>query len=274
MILGPSPICDATGKVALITGGSRGIGEGCARVFVRAGAHVVICSRSPEVGRPLAAELSAQGPGSCAFIRCDVTSPEEIESLVAETVALHGRLDCLLNNAGRHPDHRPIDGFSVAEFEDLLQVNLVPYFAAAKLALPHLRAGQGSIINMSSLVGSMGQEWACTYAATKGAISALTRGLAIDEARHGVRVNSVSPGNIASPAVVALPPEVGEVVARWQWQGRVGLLEEVGKACLYLASDAARFITGIDLVISGGAELGYGVKQPDPALARGLETRG
>ena len=105
----------------------------------------------------------------------------------------------MINNAGWHPDHRPIDEYSIADFEYLLRLNLVSYFVASKYALPHLRKARGSIINMSSLVGEIGQERAVTYVATKSAIIGMTRALAIDEAQRGVRVNAVLPGTIATP---------------------------------------------------------------------------
>ena len=241
-----------------------GIGEGCARVFVQAGAPVVICARGAKKGEALAAELTEAGPGTCNFVKCDVTKSDQIRQLIEKTLQMHGRLDCLINNAGRHPDHHPIDDFSVEEFEELLKLNLVSCFAAAKFALPHLRRTKGSIINMGSLVGTIGQQEATTYVATKAAISGLTKALAIDEAKHGVRVNAVLPGNINSPAALALPKDLYEEAAGWSWQNRWGEIEEVGHACLFLASDEARFITGIDLVISGGAELGYGSKKPLP----------
>lgn len=260
-------------KVAIITGGSRGIGEGCAQVFVSAGGRVVICSRGKSEGEALAAELSTQGPGTCRYMQCDVTHIEQIRLVIEDTAASYGRLDCLINNAGWHPDHRPIDDFSIVEFKELLWLNLVAYFAGCKYALPHLRPTRGSIINMSSLVGSMGQEWATPYVATKGAITAFTKALALDEARHGVRVNAVSPGVISNTMDMARATEVEEVIASWQWAGRKGIPLEVGYACLYLASDRAAFITGIELIISGGAELGYGIKKPDPGVATGLEER-
>ena len=164
-------------KVALITGGSKGIGSGCARVFVSAGATVVICARGRDAGEALAAELTALGPGTCHFASCDVSQPEEIREVIENTGARLGRLDCLINNAGWHPDHRPIDGFSVEDFESLLRLNLVSYFAGCKYAMPHLRQVHGSIINVSSLVGTIGQEWSVTYVATKGAIIAMTKAL-------------------------------------------------------------------------------------------------
>ena len=159
----------------------------------------------------------------------------------------------------------PSGFFSIEDFRSLLDLNLVSYFAACKFALPHLRKVKGNIINMSSLVGAMGQEGAATYVATKGGITALTRALAVDEAAYEVRVNSVSPGNIYTPlwqeAIDAAPDPVkcradGDAA---QLLGRMGTIEEAGRLCLYLAAEAS-FTTGVDHILSGGAELGYGRK--------------
>ena len=252
-------------KVVIITGGSHGIGEGCVRAFVAAGAKVVFCARNDRDGERLAAEVNASGPGEAQFIRCDVSKVEEIQSLIDETVERFGRIDCLINNAGWHPPNKPIDEFSIDDFRGLLDLNLVSIFAACKLALPHLRRTQGNIINLSSLVGTIGQLHATTYVATKGAITAFTKALAIDEAEHRVRVNSVSPGNIYTPLwqeAIDAAPDPDECRAEGegaQLLGRMGKIEEVGKLCLFIASEAT-FTTGVDHVISGGAELGYGRK--------------
>jgi NAD(P)-dependent dehydrogenase (short-subunit alcohol dehydrogenase family) len=253
-------------KVTIVTGGTRGIGLACARVFVRAGASVVICARGKQEGETAAAELNSTGPGACHFVACDMTRPDDVRRVVDETVRLHGRIDCLINNAGWHPDHRPIDGFSAEEFEALLRLNLVSYFVASKYALPHLRKTRGSIINVGSLVGNIGQEWATIYCATKGGITAFTKALAVDEARHGVRVNAVLPGNVRSDMfdkfVDAKPnaQQVRDYIDSWQWIGRVADPEEIGTACLFLASDGASFITGVEFPVTGGAELAYGIK--------------
>ena len=252
-------------KVVIITGGSKGIGKGCAQTFVTAGAKVVFCARNIDEGESLARKLNINGPGEATFMKCDVSNSDEIFKLIDSTVIKYGRLDCLINNAGWHPPHKPIDEFSIQDFRDLLDLNLVSIFAACKYALPHLRKTQGNIINLSSLVGVMGQLHATTYVATKGAITSFTKALAIDEAEHGVRVNSVSPGNVYTPlwqeAIDAASDPVqcradGESA---QVLGRMGTIEEVGKLCLFIASDAT-FITGVDHIISGGAELGYGNK--------------
>jgi len=253
------------GKVVLITGGSHGIGAGCVRVFAEAGARVVFCSRGEKEGRALAVEVSAKGPGRAEFVGCDVSKEAEVRALVSGAVARHGRLDCLINNAGWHPPHKPIDAFTAQEFRDLFELNVVSIFVACQEALPHLRKTRGNIINMSSLVGSMGQLYATTYVATKGAITAFTKALAVDEAAHGVRANAVSPGNVWTPlwkAAVDASPDPARTRADGeaaQVLGRMGTIEEAGRLCLFLAAEAT-FTTGVDHILSGGAELAYGRK--------------
>ena len=255
------------GKVTIITGGTHGIGEGCVRVFADAGAHVVFCARNTDEGRAVEVEVNARvaGAGRATFVRCDVSKVDEVRALIDRVARDHGRIDCLINNAGWHPPHRPIDDFTADDFRDLLELNLVSVFVACQQALPYLRKTKGNIINMSSLVGSMGQLYATTYVATKGAITAFSKALAIDEAANGVRVNSVSPGNIWTPlwkeAVDASKNPVktradGEAA---QLMGRMGTIEEAGKLCLFLAAEAT-FTTGVDHILSGGAELAYGRK--------------
>jgi NAD(P)-dependent dehydrogenase (short-subunit alcohol dehydrogenase family) len=253
-------------KVAIVTGGSKGIGAGCVKVFVEeGGANVVFCSRNEDDGAALEAEANRHGPGRAVFMPADVTKIDDIRRLIDATVARFGRLDCLINNAGWHPPHNPIDEFSVEDFRSLLDLNVVSYFAACKVALPHLRRVKGNIINMSSLVASIGQVGSTTYVATKGAITALTKALAVDEAAYEVRVNSVSPGNIYTPlwqeAIDAAsdPAQSRADGDAAQLLGRMGTIEEAGRLCLYLAADAT-FTTGVDYVISGGAELAYGRK--------------
>jgi NAD(P)-dependent dehydrogenase (short-subunit alcohol dehydrogenase family) len=253
-------------KVAIVTGGTKGIGAGCVSVFVeQGGADVVFCSRNEAEGRAFEAEMNAKGPGRAMFVRADVAKTDDVRRVIDRTVERFGRIDCLINNAGWHPPHQPIDAFSIDDFRSLLDLNLVSYFAACKFALPHLRKVKGNIINISSLVATMGQIGATMYVATKGGITAFTKALAVDEAAYEVRVNSVSPGNIYTPlwqeAIDQAPdPEAcradGDAA---QLLGRMGTIEEAGLLCLYLAADAT-FTTGVDHVISGGAELAYGRK--------------
>ena len=251
-------------KVVVVTGGTKGIGEGCVHVFAEAGAHVVFCGLEPDLGAALAERVSASGPGTAVFIRCDVTRHEDREGLLAGALARYGRLDCLINNAGWHPPHRSIDEFTVEDLRAILELNVVSPFALCKAALPHLRQSRGSIVNIASLVATIGQREATSYVATKGAVLAFTRALAVDEAPH-VRVNSVSPGNVFTPlwqeAIDASPDPAATRLAGEEAQpfGRMGTPREVGLLCLYLAADAT-FTTGVDHIISGGAELGYGKK--------------
>lgn len=248
-------------RVVIVTGGTRGIGEGIVRSFVGEGAHVVASSYDEAEGEALASEL---GP-RCVYIPADVRDERQLQALIDGTLERFGRIDCLVNNAGTHLAHRAIDDITPAEFRALLDLNLVSQFVACRLALPHLRQVRGTVINMASLVGSLGQAQAVDYVASKGAIIAFTKALAIDEARHGVRVNSISPGNIDTPLwqsfadASADPDATRREGASSQWLGRLGLAEEVGRLCVYLAADAT-YTTGVDHVISGGAELGYGIK--------------
>jgi len=254
-----------TNKVTIVTGGSKGIGEGCVRVFADAGATVVFCARNESEGRALEAEINAKRPGATWFIKCDVSNTDEIKAMIDAVVAKYGRIDCLINNAGWHPPTRTIDQFSIQDFRDLLDLNLVSIFAACKYTLPHLRQVQGNIINMSSLVGTIAQPYATTYVATKGAITAFTKALAIDEASADVRVNCVSPGNIFTPLWQAGIDASDDPVAtrkhgdNAQLMGRMGTIEEAGKLCLFIAAEAT-FTTGVDHYLSGGAELSYGHK--------------
>jgi len=254
-------------KVVIITGSSSGIGSGCATEFVRAGAKVVVSSNDAVNGEVVATTLRAiaRDSADACFIDCDVRKTEDIQSLIETTFSKYGKIDCLINNAGWHPPHKPIDDFSLEEFRDLIELNLVSVFASCKLALPYLRKTGGNIINIASLVATIGQRHAATYVATKGAITALSKALAIDEAPNGVRVNSVSPGNVYTPLwqeAIDMARDGEQFRAEGeaaQVMGRMGTIEEVGRLCLFIAAEAS-FTTGVDHIISGGAEIGYGRK--------------
>jgi NAD(P)-dependent dehydrogenase (short-subunit alcohol dehydrogenase family) len=251
-------------KVVIITGAAQGIGAGCARVFAAAGARVIIADKKA-AGQATADEINARDAGAALFVQTDVTKLEDLQRLIATAIEQYGRLDCLINNAGWHPPHKPIDDFSLDEFRALLELNVVSVFAACQLALPHLRQTKGNIINIASLVGTIGQHYATTYVATKGAVAAFSKALAIDEARHGVRINSVSPGNVWTPLwqeAVDASPEPAKTKAEGeaaQWLGRMGTPEEAGRLCLFIAAEAT-FTTGVDHLLTGGAEIGYGRK--------------
>lgn len=261
---GADPSLRYHNKVVIVTGGTKGIGEAIVRAFVKNGASVVFCSKE-ETASDLENELSECGPGSAIYVSCDVTIEDDIKRLIEVAVKTFGQIDCLVNNAGWHPPEQIIDDTSAQEFQNLLSLNLIGYFLTAKYALPHLRKTQGNIINVSSLVGIIGQKHAIPYVATKGAVTAMTKAMAIDESPYNVRVNSISPGNIWTPlwkelSSHAANPDVMILGGKdAQLLGRMGTAEECAKAVLYLAAEAT-FCTGIDLLLTGGAELNYGNK--------------
>jgi len=250
------------GKVAIITGGSKGIGLGCARVFAKYGCAVALAARGDEAGRAAESEIAAAG-GTAWFVATDVSVPDEIQSLVDQTVARFGRLDCIVNNAGWHPPAMTIDQTSVDDFERLLRLNLTSTFVGCKAAVPHLRKTRGSIVNMSSEVALIGQAAAPAYVSTKAGQIGLTRALALDLAADGVRVNAVCPAGVLTPlmrewADTQYDPQAAlAMVDSWHPLGRMATIEEMGEVCAFLASDEAAFITGQVICPDGGAALGY-----------------
>ena len=241
------------GRVAIVTGTSRGIGRAAADRLLAHGATVFGCSEDTPAD-PIRSRRYRH-------VRVDVTIPEEVASFVAETVARAGRLDVLVNNAGSHPPTQSIDAFSIEDFDALVRLNLRSVFVACRAALPALRVAGGSIVNVGSAVGLYGQEGAVTYCATKAAISGMAKALAIDEAPHGVRVNTICPGTILTPLARAVhPAERRAKIATWSWMNRWGTADEVADLVAFLAGPRSTYITGQDIVIGGGAELGYGFK--------------
>lgn len=240
------------GKVAIVTGTAQGIGQAIAEVLLREGAVVAGCDRNPVTGERLG--------GSYSHALVDVTDFAALSDFIGGTARSNGRLDVLVNNAGGHPPKTPIDEVSVQDFEALVAQNLTSVFAACRAALPALRASAGSIVNLSSSVALFGQDGAAAYCATKGGISAMSKSLAIDEAAHGVRVNCVCPAAIDT--AMAGPPsaESRALAGSLAWLNRRGTAAEVAEVVCFLASERASFVTGQDIMIAGGADLGYGLK--------------
>ncbi len=250
------------GKVAIITGGSKGIGLGCARVFAQHGCKVVLAARGPDEGKAAEEGLTKAGH-TALFISCDVTRESDLKSLVETTVQRFDRLDCMVNNAGWHPPALTIDQTSVEDFENLLRLNLTSTFMGCKFAVPHLRKTRGTIINMSSEVALIGQAAAPSYVATKAGQIGLTRALALDLAPDGIRVNAVCPAGVMTPlmqewANTQYDPQAAlKMVDSWHPLGRMATIDEIGEVCAFLASSEAAFITGQTLCPDGGAPLGY-----------------
>lgn len=250
------------GKVAIITGGNTGIGYGCAKVFVETGMNVVIAARRKEKGIEAAKVLNDGPGGECTFFQCDVSDHEQVKALVDFAVEKYGRLDTMVNNAGYNPIHADACDMTIESYQDVLKCNLMGEFYGCKYAIPHLRKTKGSIINMSSILSKIGQEQTAGYSSTKGGINSMTQTIAIEEARHGVRVNAICPGHIMTEIVYkemernADPQAYLDRCNHYSWMGRGGEPEEVGTAALFLASSWASYITGVTLNVSGGMEFG------------------
>ncbi|MFH0795529.1 MAG: glucose 1-dehydrogenase [Candidatus Omnitrophota bacterium] len=248
-------------KVAIVTGSSKGIGEGIARVFSQEGARVVITCRTENEGRKMADELGAPGK-KAVFVKTDVKNSQEIQAMINATIATFGKIDILVNNAGYHLS-KNVEETSEEEWEFIINTNLRSTFLCSKYAIPHLRKTKGNIINISSMVGLVGQPNAGAYSATKGGQIAMTKNMAIDFAPDGIRVNVICPGWIQTPLVEDWfsqqkdPDAARKYIYGQHPLGRIGTIEECGKAALYLASDDAAFVTGITLNIDGGITLGY-----------------
>jgi len=242
------------GKVALVSGGARGIGAAIVRLFVREGARVVIGDVLADEGRRLASEVG-DGGRRARFVQLDVTHETDWTDAVAAAVGHYDRLDVLVNNAGISIRGR-IDEMSPADWERVMAVNATGVFLGTRAAVPALRrTGGGSIVNISSQLGLVGAEHSSPpYHASKGAVRLLTKAVAIQHAREGIRVNSVHPGPIVTPLTAAGradPERYGQMLARIP-MGRYGEPEEVAYGVLYLASDESSFVTGSELVIDGG----------------------
>ena len=249
-------------KVAIVTGSSKGIGEGIARVFSGEGAKVVVVCRTEAAGQKMAEELGSSD-ANAIYVKTDVRESESVQKLIETTINTYGRLDVLVNNAGYHIS-KNIEETSEEEWQFIIDTNLRSTFLCSKYAMPHLRKTNGNIINISSMVGLVGQPNAGAYSATKGGQIAMSRGMAIDFAPDGIRVNVICPGWIQTPLVDDWfsqqddENEARKYIFGRHPLGRIGTIEECGKAALYLASnDDSGFVTGITLNIDGGITLGY-----------------
>lgn len=266
---------DMKGKVAIITGGTSGIGKACVEMFCEVGAIVVTMGRRKELGEQIAKDINAKGNGECVFYECDVKNLDQLKKIIDETVEKYGKLDVLVNCAGYFPGQRRLDDWSIEELKDIIDTNLMAYMAASKFALPYLRTSKGNIVNIGSVHGTTSVQGSAGYDATKGAIDAITRTLAIDEAKDGVRINNVKPGLIATEMfeITTSRQQDKEGFIKWnngvQWMGRPGTADEIAHAVLFLASSQASFITGVELMVTGGYELGEGLKVENPYLKWG-----
>ena len=241
-------------KVALISGGARGMGAVEAKLFAKEGAKVVIADVLEDEGKQTEAEIIEAG-GQCLSVKLDVTSEENWVQAVSATVTRFGKLDILVNNAGIFPLGN-VEETTVEIWDRVMAINGKGVFLGTKAATPEMRkAGGGSIINLSSVAGLIGSARAAAYGATKGAVRIFTKSTAVQYAKDGIRANSVHPGIIDTPmtAPTILTDESSRQAQMARTPlGRLGQSEDVAYGVLFLASDESSFMTGSELVIDGG----------------------
>jgi 3-oxoacyl-[acyl-carrier protein] reductase len=269
---------DLTGRVALVTGGSRGLGRADALVLARAGADVVVADLLVESELDEATdrygalataartqglvhteetveEIRRMGRRSLA-LRCDVTDREQVEAVVARTVAELGSVDILVNNAGTLDHAAQFHNQSPELWERDVRVNLTGAFNCSQAVWPHMRErGFGRMVNMSSVAGTLGGFGQASYSTTKAGLLGLTRTLAMEGARHGITCNAIVPGVIATEAFELANPAMNERIVARTAVKRPGRPEEIAHAIAFLCSDLASYITGVELNVSGGVEL-------------------
>lgn len=247
-----------SGKVAAVTGGASGIGEATVRRFIAEGAHVAFADRDRERGERVAAESSADG-GKALFVEADVGDEAAAIRFIEQAVEKLGRLDMLVNNAGIRMYQTVVEA-TAESWDTLLAVNLKSYAFCAKAAIPVMRhAGGGSIVNVASVRSIIAGGNTIQYDTAKAAVAGLTRGLAMDHARDGIRVNAACPGPIFTPfharriqAEGKTLESYNEDAAKRTMLGRPGTAEEVAACILFLASEEASYVTGSLLFVDGG----------------------
>ena len=245
-------------KIALITGGNRGIGLATAQLFEQAGARVAIVGRDADAGRTALETLRG-----AIFIQADVSRADDCQRAVDETVRAFGGLHILFNNAGIILRNRTLEHTTEDEWDAIMTSNVKSIFLMSRTALPHLRAaGGGAIINTSSYIGLVGAPGVAAYAASKGAVVNLTRSMALDHAQENIRVNCICPGSVKTDMIDAAWRAYGDIVeAERVWTAkhplkRIASADEVARVVLFLASEDSSFITGAAIPVDGGITAG------------------
>ena len=250
---------DLSGKIIILTGGADGIGRECALSYAREGANVVILDRNIDAATSTATEL---GPGALALY-ADVANGAAVEAAIASVLTRFGRIDAVHNNAGIASPSKPLHETSEQEWDDLQRINVKSVYWTTKFAFEALAASNGAILNTASMVGLIGQENHAAYVASKGAMISLTKAMAADYARYGIRVNAVCPAGVWTPMLERWCAEQPDPASIRQYLDDIHLLgscphgDVIADAAVFLLSSRARFITGCILPVSGGAELGY-----------------
>jgi meso-butanediol dehydrogenase/(S,S)-butanediol dehydrogenase/diacetyl reductase len=246
-------------KVIFLTGGSSGIGWECAKAYAAEGARVVLAAKDWNQVEKAARELGANHLG----MECDVTREGQVQSALSVTLESFGRLDAVHNNAGIASPSKALHETTDSEWEILFRTNLMSILYTTRHAFAALCSSKGCILNTSSLVGVIGQEVHAAYTATKGAMNALTKSMALDYAGHGIRVNAICPAGVWTPMLRQWagdqpnPESVEHYLDDIHPLGYCPEGDAIADACVFLVSEKARFVTGHLMHVSGGAELGY-----------------
>jgi NAD(P)-dependent dehydrogenase (short-subunit alcohol dehydrogenase family) len=240
-------------KVAIITGGTKGLGYGMSVAFAQAGANVVVCSRTPLECSAVSQELSRYGK-RCLGISADITKLEEIENLVQSVTDIFGTIDVLVNNAGTNFS-MPVVKVTSDIWDAILSVHLKgPFFCAQVVGKQMIKQKHGKIINISSILGTIGEPNSSVYAIAKGGVNQLTRALAIEWAPYNIQVNAIAPGYVATKLTKEIleDEKIAKYIIRKIPLKRLGLPEDIAGGAVYLASDLANYVTGQIFHIDGG----------------------
>ena len=239
-------------KVALVTGGASGIGEACALTFARGGAKVAIVDLNDELGEKTAA-AARQAGAEAVYLRVDVCDPAAVEKMVADTVKAFGRVDIAVNNAGIGGETNPTGAYSIEGWRKVIDINLNGVFYCMRHEIPQmLKQGSGVIVNMTSILGTVGLANSAAYVAAKHGILGLTKTAALEYAKQGIRINSVGPGFIKTPLLDSLDEQTRAYLSGLHAMGRMGEAQEVADLVAYLCSDQASFLTGGYYLVDGG----------------------
>ena len=250
---------DLNGKVAIVTGASRGIGQAIAETFAAAGAAVVVSSRKQEAIDAVAEGIRAQG-GQALAVAAHTGDGEAVQNLVARTIEAFGRVDILVNNAATNPHFGPLLTAEESQWRKIFDINVVGYFRTAKAVVPHMKEG-GKIINVASVAGLMPLEGMGVYSASKAAVLMLTRSLAVELASANIQVNALAPGLVKTRFSRALweNPDLYARIMAHVPQKRMASPEEIAAAACFLASPASDYMTGEVIVIDGGQRWSAGL---------------
>jgi NAD(P)-dependent dehydrogenase (short-subunit alcohol dehydrogenase family) len=246
-------IVDLTGKVALVTGASKGLGKALAVGLARAGADLALCARSREDLETAREEVAAHGHRADIFT-LDVLADESVRDTTAAVLRAFGRIDILVNNAGVNI-RKPVLELTEADWDRVLNTNLKGYFLVARAVVPDMiQRGRGKVINMASILGAVGLENQLPYASSKGGVIQMTKVMALEWARHNINVNAIGPTYFETPLVAALrgDPERFRFINERTPMGRWGQPEELEGTVVFLASKASDFITGQTIFVDGG----------------------